>query len=644
MAPGIGEAVFVREGDYWTIHVDQRTLRVRDAKGMRYLAQLLAHPHRDVDVLRLAAGQGADRSSSVAAKAEGLSSGTEHSDPILDDRAREEYRARLADLREEIEEADDYNDPERSARAHEEHDAIVRELTAATGLGGRDRRTGTMNERARLNVTRAIRSAIAHIAEHDSPLGEHLATTVHTGRACVYRPDPDTPACRVVTKPLEPRPTLNFVPPDTRYAHNGELSIAYQVVGDGPVDVVLVNGLIAHLDLIWTNPTSAPLLASISSRARLILFDKPGTGLSDPVAGAPSLEQRMGDITAVMDAAGSRKAVLLGYSEGGMVSAAFAAMCPHRTTGLVLVNSTARSAPGQDYAAAFDQLWWLLDQASARWGEGEFFRALAPSWGDGDVERRTAAIGERACASPGMVRAMVAALRDYDVRPLLDLISCPTLVLHARDEPLLAIELGRELADHIPSARLVELPGVDHLYIAGDWSSFSDEIERFVATEPRVDTRAPRHIALTGVGAIPLDAATAVTGMGARLMADGTAAGFDTAADAVRCARELLDAGLIEAAGVDLDTDGAARLAAEVPGGVVAVSGQVRALLAGSGIVCGRHGSAFIVSDDRAFDARATSSVDHAVAAMTPGPGTSLSAEDRTLVDAVIRLLRPNSL
>jgi pimeloyl-ACP methyl ester carboxylesterase len=137
--------------------------------------------------------------------------------------------------------------------------------------------------------------------------------------------------------------------PKTRYAKKGEISIAYQVVGDGPIDLVLVNGLVAHMDLLWTEPAATAMLRRLGSFSRLILFDKPGTGLSDPVAGAPTVEQRMGDIEAVMDAAGSERAALLGFSEGGWGSALFAATYPERTRALILLSTSAKGSPAPDH-------------------------------------------------------------------------------------------------------------------------------------------------------------------------------------------------------------------------------------------------------------------------------------------------------
>ena len=486
-------AELVREGEYWTVVFKDREQRVRDSKGMGFLAELLAHPEREIEVLALAGGRSAERASQAEVADAGLVlSSDSDGDPLLDEHARRAYRERLENLRGEIDEADAFHDPERAASARAEYAALADGLAEATGLRGRDRRTGTAEERARLNVTRAIRSAIARVAEHDGALGEHLSACVHTGRVCVYRSDRQAPITWAVsTRPAPSRVPRRTPMPDTRYARNGEISIAYQVVGEGPIDLVLVNGLAAHLDLLWADPDSTAFLRRLASFSRLILFDKPGTGLSDPVAGAPSLEQRMGDVRAVMDAAGSRRAALIGYSEGGMASAMFAATYPERIAGLVLLNSAAKSKRGPEFPAAFDRFWWVLDEIAAkRWGEGAFVLELAPSWADSEMRRRTAGIVERACASPGMVRAMTDALRGYDARSVLPTISAPTLVIHATDEKLVAVEFGRDLAQRIPGARFVEVPSVDHIFFAGDWRPIASEIEEFLAADlPEPETR-----------------------------------------------------------------------------------------------------------------------------------------------------------
>lgn len=653
-------AEFVREGDYWAVCFDDRELRIRDSKGMGYLAQLLAHPNDDIGVLALAAEAPAvPPSAADIIEAGPVDDGSALGAPLLDEQARHAYRERLADLRDEIGEAETFHDPERLAQARAEQQAILDELTAATGLHGRDRRAGTPTERARLNVTRAIRGSIARLAEHDRELGEHLTACIHTGRICVYRPRRESSPqwsvqSRPAARPVARRPSM----PDAAYAHNGELSIAYQVVGDGPGDAILVNGLAAHLDLWWADPDGAEVLQRLASRSRLMLFDKPGTGISDPVAGAPSLEQRMGDILAVMDAVGSERATLIGYSEGGLASAMFAATYPERTERLVLVNSTARSKPGDDLPAEFDRFWWCLDKLIVeRWGQGAFLREMAPSWNTSAVRRRWTGFLERACASPGMVRAMVAALRDYDVRPVLPAISAPTLVLHSSDDPLLGVQFGRELARLIPNARLVEVPSVDHIFFAGSWEPFVSEIEEFLVTE--VPQRAAERVLQTvllvetaqPVGEHAEPVRRQLTRFGGSLAEQAERhilASFDGPSRAVRGARAIIAAlrleGIESRAGVhtgELETTAhglqgptlriAAQIAASAQPFEVLVSRTVCDLVGGSGLQFSDRGlcvldgapdawTLYAAIGDEHADARHVDSVADDVAARTPGP------------------------
>jgi pimeloyl-ACP methyl ester carboxylesterase len=664
-------AELIREGEYWTVAFEHREMRVRDSKGMGYLAELLAHPEREIEVLALAGDRSADRASQAEVADAGLTlSSDSDGDPLLDEHARLAYRERLKDLREEIEEADALRDPERAASARAEYAAIANELAGATGLGGRDRRTGTAGERARLNVTRAIRSAIARVAEHDGALGEHLSTCVHTGRVCVYRPDRRAPVAWTVSTRPAPDGVRHRAPAhDTGYATNGEISIAYQVVGEGPIDLVLVNGLAAHLDLLWADPDSTAFLRRLASFSRLILFDKPGTGLSDPVAGAPSLEQRMGDIRAVLDAAGSRRAALIGYSEGGIASAMFAATYPERTAGLVLLNSAAKSKRGPEFPAAFDRFWWVLDEIAAkRWGEGAFVLELAPSWAGSEVRRRTAGVAERACASPGMVRALIEALRGYDARSILPTISAPTLVIHATEEKLLAVEFGRDLAQRIPGARFVEVPSVDHIFFAGDWRPIASEIEAFLTSElPEPETRRLLQTVLctdvshpTARGLHDQIVRRELERFGGRPIdnpGQGLLAAFDRPSHAVRCARAIvaelrhlghdakagIHAGECEAVGGGLGGVtvhiGAEICALAEPFDVL-VSRTVCDLVAGSGIEFRDRGGhdlkgipgrwdLYAAIGDEPTDTRPAGSVDQRTAALTPGPRDTMTRIDR---------------
>ena len=273
--------------------------------------------------------------------------------------------------------------------------------------------------------------------------------------------------------------------PPTQYARSGETSLAYQVVGDGPIDLVLVLGFTTHLELQWESSAFAHFFERIASFARLILFDKRGSGLSDPVRQAPTLEQRIDDVRAVMDAAGSQRAAFVGISEGGPMSVLFAATHPERVSALVLHGAMGRTTEAPDYP-------WASPADALRESAAEL---IAPHWGqqpEGLLEifapslaRDPQAIEfsgrlERSAASPAMVQQIFEMFLDIDVRAVLPAIHVPTLVLHRRGDRVVNWRAGRELAAQIPGARYVELRGNDHLPWAGDSEAVLGEIEEFL--------------------------------------------------------------------------------------------------------------------------------------------------------------------
>src|SRR3954451_12857746 len=284
-------------------------------------------------------------------------------------------------------------------------------------------------------------------------------------------------------------------PPQTHYAKSGDVHVAYQVMGEGPIDLVYVWGWLSHLDFQWTEPTITSFLRRLASFSRLIMCDKRGTGLSDPVAGAPTFDERMDDIRAVMDAAGSERAALLGFSEGTALSALFAATHPERTTGLILYDGFAVGSKVKD--AQIDPAWVKtannIRQTIDRWGDGETMRWIAPKLPDLAVQRRFWGMFERASMSPGMANALWEAIQLVDVRDVLPTIAVPTLVLHHADSPI-PVSGGRLMAELIPGARFVELPGRDHLPGANDPEAIAGEIEEFV-TGARAGTRPDRVLA-----------------------------------------------------------------------------------------------------------------------------------------------------
>jgi pimeloyl-ACP methyl ester carboxylesterase len=271
------------------------------------------------------------------------------------------------------------------------------------------------------------------------------------------------------------------MPPQTRYASCGDLSIAYQVLGEGPRDIVIVPGWLSHIELFWNDPGYHRFMNGLADFARVITYDKRGTGLSDPITSAPSLDERMDDVRAVLDAAGSERATVFGVSEGGPISALFAATYPERTEALMVYGSVVcgpydADTPGGDrWQRLFERVLGSVD----RWGEGETIEWAAPSV-DSPVARRMTGLVERAAMSPAMARANMAAnLEKIDVRPVLPSVRVPTLVLHRRGDPI-PIDGARYYAEHIPGARLVELEGFDHSPFAGDVDAIVGEIEEFL--------------------------------------------------------------------------------------------------------------------------------------------------------------------
>ena len=264
-----------------------------------------------------------------------------------------------------------------------------------------------------------------------------------------------------------------------RYARSGETNVAYQVTGDGPFDLVLVHGFFSHLEIDLEHPDMARFIDRLASFSRLIRFDKRGTGLSDRAVGLPDLETRMDDVRAVMDAAGSEEAALLGYSEGGPMSALFAATYPQRTRALVLYGSYARRERADDYpwAPTPEERIQYAEEIERTWGDDVDISTMIP----GADEAMAAWFGRRgrAALSPAAARDLVLMNSKVDVRAVLPTIQAPTLVLHRVGDHDTHVEEGRYLADRIPGARYVELPGEVHVpWVAMD--DILDEVEEFL--------------------------------------------------------------------------------------------------------------------------------------------------------------------
>jgi len=271
-------------------------------------------------------------------------------------------------------------------------------------------------------------------------------------------------------------------PPRTRYALSDDAHIAYQVFGEGDLDLVFVPGFVSNIEHYWEMPQVPDVLERLGSFARVVIFDKRGTGLSDPVAGPPPLEQRMDDMQAVMDAVGVERAALFGISEGGPASVLFAATYPERTSALVLYGSTPRFRTDSDisWGATDEQIEVVLAEVSSKWGEGALLEAFAPSAaGDPQMDQVWGRF-QRAGASPAMARAVMAALFEIDVRDILPTIRVPTLILHRTGDLIAPVEGARLMANRIPDARLVEFEGDDHVPFTGDFEPVLDEMEQFL--------------------------------------------------------------------------------------------------------------------------------------------------------------------
>ena len=259
-----------------------------------------------------------------------------------------------------------------------------------------------------------------------------------------------------------------FESPVTRYATSGDVNIAYQTVGVGPVDIIMVPGFISHVEFMHELAGYTAFLRRLSTFARVVTFDKRGQGLSDRISGAPSLEQRMDDVCAVMDNVGSRRAVIVGFSEGGAMSVLFAATYPERVAQLILFGSF----------AAMSFRTGDLEERVARivktWGTAEMMKTVIPSEISQDAINQFAKL-ERLSANPGAVRTLALSNAEIDVRSILPAVQVPTLVLHRNKDARVPIEVGYDLAAKIPNARFIEYPGGDHAF----WSGRSTNARRY---------------------------------------------------------------------------------------------------------------------------------------------------------------------
>jgi class 3 adenylate cyclase len=423
----------------------------------------------------------------------------------------------------------------------------------------------------------------------------------------------------------------------TRYARSGAARIAYQVIGDGPLDTVLVPGFVSNVEYLWDLPGVAAILERLGSFSRLIAWDKRGTGLSDPIDHLPPLEERMDEMLAVLDAVGSERTALFGVSEGGPLSILFAATYPERVSALALYGSSARLARAPDYdwglpVGAYDNE-KMRQQILDGWGDGALIDIFAPSYSGDEEMREIWGTFQRRGASPSMGLATLEAIMQIDVRDILPTIAVPTLIMHRRDDRAIRVESSRYMAERIPHARYVELEGPDHLWFAGDVDSIFDELEEFL-TGARPSVVSNRTLAtvlftdivdstrtLTEVGdeawrrllrehdAVVRDELGRFRGRQIKSLGDGVMATFDGPARAVAGASAIRDrlrrlgisirAGLhtgeCEIIGDDLAgvaVNIAARVSALAGPGEILVSQTVKDLIYGSGIELEDRGAA----------------------------------------------------
>jgi class 3 adenylate cyclase len=409
----------------------------------------------------------------------------------------------------------------------------------------------------------------------------------------------------------------------TQYAKSGDVHIAYQAFGDGPLNLVMVPGFVSNIENYWDQPDFARFLNRLAGYARVITFDKRGTGMSDRVAELPGLDQRMDDLRAVMDAGGMEQAALLGISEGAPLSVLFAATYPDRCRALILYGSFSRFSYWFPTEEALGQFFTYVEQS---WGTGGSVQRFAPSRANDAAFQRWWGRNERLGASPAAVTALMRMNSQIDVSSILPAVRVPTLVIHRTEDKAVDVEGGRDMAAHIPGARLVELPGSDHIFYVGESADkIAEAIEEFL-TGSRAPAPVDRVLATVLFTDIVSSTETAARlgdqrwrdllehhhavirrnlarfrGHEVKTTGDGFLATFDGPARGVRCAhaiaQEIKSLGIEVRAGLHTgeceiigdDVGGiavhiGARVASLANAGEVLVSGTVRDLVAGSGL------------------------------------------------------------
>jgi class 3 adenylate cyclase/pimeloyl-ACP methyl ester carboxylesterase len=447
------------------------------------------------------------------------------------------------------------------------------------------------------------------------------------------RPDPGRWLTALLARNQRTRETVP-VQPETHYARSGDVSIAYQVVSEGPFDLVFVPGSVSHVELGWNVPAWAEFYRRLASFSRLIIFDKRGTGMSDRVAGVPTIETRMDDVRAVMDAVGSDRAAILGLSEGGPMSVAFAATYPERLWALVLCGALIRSLWAPDFPWGYTEEDWdrICEEERRRWGEPQFMRelaqAIAPNLDEENLQGLVTLF--RQSASPATWDALNRMNKDIDVRSVLPTIRIPTLVVNRSEESEGLREGSRYAAHHIPGARHAELPGADHAPFAGDSEAYASTIEQFLLEnwqERAWEEAEPDRVLATVLFTDIVGSSEQAASLGDRAWretlerhhevirrqlvrfrgkevdtaGDGFFASFDGPARAIRCGCAISEAmpelglqvriglhtgecELIDGKVAGIAVHTGARVAANAQPGEVLVSSTVKDLVAGSGL------------------------------------------------------------
>ncbi len=438
--------------------------------------------------------------------------------------------------------------------------------------------------------------------------------------------------------PEEPPPRLPMIAAGrldghdvvTRYAVQDGAYIAYQAVGDEPLDLLHIGTWTSNLDAMWEEPSIVRYFGRLASFSRVICFDKRGTGVSDPVSTGelPTLEAWMDDARLVLDAVGTQRVAVVGDAEGGAMAMLLAATYPDRVSALVLVNAMARVQADDDYpfGVPSDQVPALVQRFEAGWGTGNFVRLTAPSVDSDERFKTWFGRYQRLAVAPGASTKVYRWILGIDVRGILSSIRTPTLVVHRTDNTYYRVEHGRYLAEHIPGARLVEVPGADcYPFNAGDPTPILDEVQAFLtgAREAHVRDRVLSTVMFTDLvgsteqaarlgdaewlrlrgahDAVIRDHLATFRGHEVKTTGDGFLATFDGPARAVRCAFEIsravqglglqvrsgLHTGEIEIGASDVGGIAvhiAARVMATAGAGEVVVSGTVKDLVVGSGI------------------------------------------------------------